>query len=124
MLEESERVRVERVISAIKDYFGNNATAFYVTPETEDESLCVECLFYRSFKVGFSLGNPEKRQMFPFGVSVYISYRPVSLETLMCTANELPVNDDRESILQNLKALDKYLQWRMTDAQKKTFKIV
>ena len=120
MLKENERVRVERVISATKDYFGNNATAFYVTPETEDKSLCVECLLYRSFKVGFYLGNPEKRRTFSFVVAVYISYKSESLEMLMDT-DDLPAGDDRESILQNLKALDTYLQWCMTDAQKKTF---
>ena len=109
MLKESEQTRVERVISAVKDYFGNNATAFYVTPETEDKSLCVECLLYRSFKVGFYLGNPEKRRTFSFVVAVYISCKSQSLETLV-DADDLPSGDDRESILQNLKALDKYLR--------------
>ena len=123
MLKESERIRVERVISLVKDYFGDNASAFYVIPETEDDSLCVECLLYRSFKVCFSLGDPADIRSFPLTVWVYISYKSESLEMLMDT-DDLPSGDDRESILQNLKALDTYLQWCMTDAQKKTYGLI
>jgi len=113
---------VNALIKLVKTYFDNNVTGFIVTPDENEQDFSIECLVYRSFLVNFTLGDVRKGGV--FGIGVATGGRMFSLDILTQNEEDLPIDFREDAINQNLKILDYYLQWRMTDAQKKTFNLI
>ena len=107
------------LISLVKEHFGDGVSCFYSYSNESNRDSFVECLVYRAFMLRFSLGDIS--QGGAFGIGVFIGDWPVDLETLTDWHEGISLNFTREAVLGSLEVLDKYLQWRMTDAQKETF---
>jgi hypothetical protein len=115
---ELTRKHSKALIELAREYFGEkNAWGFYIYHLNSGEGFFAECLMYRIFRVRFSLG--DIRQGGVFGIAVYIGDWPVDLETLTDWDEGISLNFTREAVLKDLAILDRYLQWRMTDDQKK-----
>jgi hypothetical protein len=113
-------------IGLIKEHFGDNATAFNITPFENEQNFFLDFLVYRSFKARFSLGFSARFKEGIIYHFVYVGGDPIMLSSLIGRGKDqvLAMNFNKESIQDNLEALDEYLQWRMTDAQKKTFGLI
>lgn len=115
--EESSRL----LITLVKEYFGTKVIGF-CTYSPDDQGFISRCQIYCSFAVRFSLGDVSRGGA--FGIDVYIGDWPVDLETLTDWHENISLNFSKQAIMRNLEILDEYLQWRMTDAQKKTYGLI
>lgn len=121
MLTNNRIENAKKIISLVREYYGDNVTSFYQTNLDNGEDFFIECLIYRSFLVRFSLGDIPKGGV--FDVSVDIGGKIFGLYTLTLYKNDISLSFTKESIIKNLDILNEYLIWRMTDSQKKTFNI-
>jgi len=112
------------LINILEDYFKKNVTSFYQIDGENDMDFELTCVIYRSYMVRFTLGDCEKGGA--FGIDIFIGSGCQDLGLLVSDedADKLFVNFDEKGIRDSLKILDGYLQWRMTDAQKKTFNLI
>ena len=122
MLSSDWRENDDFLIRIVKNYFGENAYGFISHSLDNGQDFFCECQIYRMFFVRFSLGDIQEGGV--LGVDVYIGDWPVDLETLTDWDENISVNFSVESIQKTLKVLDEYLQWRMTDTQKKTYGLI
>lgn len=120
MLSNNLMDNINKVIQLTKEYFGENVTCFFVTPEDNELNFAIECLVYRSFLVRFTLGDVQKGGV--FGIDISIGEKMFNLEILI--HEDISIDFTDKDIRDNLKILDNYLQWRMTDSQKSTFGIL
>ena len=109
-----------------REHFGDNAYDLRtIVPEgCEEQGFFFEFLVYRSFRVQISLGFSSRFKDGIIYLYVYVGGKPEMLDGLTKRKDEVCLSYNREAILNNLEILDEYLQWRMTDAQKKTFGLI
>lgn len=121
MLTNNRMENSKKIISLVREYFGENVTSFYQSNYDNGEDFKIECLIYRSFLVSFSLADIPKGGI--FDVSIGISGKMFGLYTLTSYKNDIPLSFTEESINKNIDILNEYLIWSMSEAQKETFNI-
>jgi len=124
MQEDSYEIHSCFIANAVKRYFGGKAAAFHVIEFDGTGSFFLDFLVYRSFKARISLGFSSRFRTGIVYFYVYIGDRAEMLDSLPGKNSEMSMNYTEEALLNNLKVLDEYLIWCMTDAQKKTFGII
>jgi patatin-like phospholipase/acyl hydrolase len=129
VVKKNQQESIKAVLKLAKIHFGKNLTDVVVDPDELTGDFTISCLVYKSFTVHFYLGETFYRETYMdgqglFGVSVLLGNRSTNAELLFdlgLEKDELSISFKLETVVENIEAIDRQMQWRMSESQKKYF---
>jgi hypothetical protein len=129
VVKKNQEKSIKAVTKLVKIHFGKNVTDFIDEPDEDTGDFTISCLVYKGFTVHFGLGETFYRGTYRdghglFGARVMLDEGSAKAELLFnlgLDKEEPSINFDLESVVENIEAIDRQMQWRMSESQKEYF---